>query len=250
MPRFLFFTAVLAVGLSASACANLGVILAPQVSGGTGLGGPLDQETVVQGLREALRVGSQRSIDRVGTLDGFLANELLRIALPEQLETMGRVLRQIGLRRQVEELEVAMNRAAEQAVGEAREVLWDEIRAINFTGAMTILRGGPTAATDYFQQRTETELSDRFHPIVVAKMESVGLSRLYADLAGRYNALPLTTKPAVDLEDYVTERALAGLFTVLGEEEARIRAEPLARTTELLRRVFSQATQPSGTNSR
>ena len=134
-----------------------------------------------------------------------------------------------------------MNRAAEEAVGEAREALWDEIRAMSFADAMGILEGGPSAATDYFEDRTRSELESRFRPIVAAKMETVGLSRLYADLAQRYNALPLTTRPAIDLEEYVTGKALDGLFTALREEEARIRAEPLARTTDLLRRVFAHA---------
>lgn len=227
---------VVSLALSISACSELSVLLDPQAPGSAATA--LNRQTVVDGLREALRIGSERSIDRLGVLDGFLADELLRIALPEQLDSMARVLRQVGLRRQVDELEVTMNRAAEQAVGEARQVLWNEIRALSFADAMAILRGGSTAATDYFRARTSTELTERFHPIVTAKMESVGLSRLYADLAARYNALPLTTEPAVDLEDYVTQRALSGLFTALGEEEARIRADPVARTTTLLRRVF------------
>ncbi len=199
---------------------------------------PLDHDTVIAGLREALRVGAGRAVDRISVIDGFLGNELIRILMPEELASMARALRRIGLGRQVDELEVGMNRAAEKAAGEVREVLWREIRGLTFADAMSILHGGPTAATDYFRERTEIELRGRFRPIVVARMEEVGLSRLYAELAERYNRLPLVKRAAVDLNGYVTEKALAGVFTVLGEEEARIRADPLARTTELLRRVF------------
>lgn len=199
---------------------------------------PLDRDTVVAGLREALRVGAGRAIDRTSAIDGFLGNELIRILMPEELESMARGLRRIGLGGRVDELEVAMNRAAEKAAGEVRETLWREIQSLSFADAMAILRGGPTAATDHFRAQTESELRERFHPIVVARMEEVGLSRLYAELAGHYNRLPLVKRAAIDLDEYVTDRALTGVFTVLGEEEARIRADPLARTTELLRRVF------------
>ncbi len=229
--------ALIGIAIAVPACSSLGLALQTPGSATTG---PLDSETVIAGLKEALRIGSGRAVDRAGVIDGYLANELIRIALPQELSSMARVLRRLGLDRQVDQLEVAMNRAAEEAVGEARDVLWDEIRAIGFSDAMAILRGGPSAATDYFEERTRVELEARFQTIVVVKMESVGLSRLYADLAERYNALPLTTRPAVDLDDYVTERTLDGLFSVLGEEEARIRADPVARTTELLRRVFRQ----------
>ena len=151
---------------------------------------------------------------------------------------MGRTLRRLGLGRQVDELEVAMNRAAEEAAGEAREVLVRAVTSLTFDDAMRILDGGSTAATDFLRARTGEEIRSRFHPIVVAKMDQVGLSRLYRQLAAEYNRLPLVSRPAVDLDDYVTDEALDGLFTVLGEEEKRIREDPLARTTELLRRVF------------
>lgn len=219
-------------------CAELGLQIPTTVPSNSS-SGALDRATVVAGLKEALEIGTQRAINRTGTLDGFLANELIRVALPQELDTMARTLRKIGLSRQVDEMEIGMNRAAEQAVGEARDVLWQEIRRLTIADAWGILRGGPTAATDYFHERTSDEIRSRFQPIVVDKMNEVGLSRLYGDLAGRYNELPFVSKPAIDLNDYVTEQALSGLFTVLGEEEAHIREDPVARATDLLRRVFS-----------
>lgn len=199
---------------------------------------PLDRQTVVAGLREALEVGADRTIERTALIDGFLANELIRIAIPDELEAMTRTLRKLGLGRQVDELEVTMNRAAEEAAGEAREVLWHEIRSLGFPDALAILDGGDTAATDLLRDRTTDEIRERFGPIVVEKMEAVGLARLYSELAGRYNRLPFVSQPTIDLHGYVTDQALAGLFTVLGEEETKIRKDPVARTTALLERVF------------
>ncbi len=200
----------------------------------------LDEETVARGLREALSIGTERAVERTSRIDGFLANELIRIHLPEELEDMANALRRIGFRRQVDELEVAMNRAAEKAAGEARVIFVDAITGMSIADAFGILRGNDTAATDYLRERTTDRLRQRFQPIVRDKMGDVGLYRSYNQLAEAYNALPFTRKPAVLLDDYLTEEALEGLFTTLGEEERRIREDPIARTTELLRKVFSR----------
>lgn len=204
----------------------------------TGAEGPLDEATVDRGLREALRLGTRRAIDRTSAFDGFLANELIRIYLPEDLQRMADTLRQIGFRRQVDQLEVTMNRAAERASGEAVDVFVDAITAMSLTDVFGILRGDETAATDYLYSRTHDSLRGRFEPIVETKMSEVGLYQQYNNLAATYNALPLGQKPAVDLTDYITQEALDGLFEILGEEEQRIREDPIARTSELLRKVF------------
>ncbi len=236
-PRILVLAAVLTLG----ACAELDPALIEAVLGGATQGEPLDEATVARGLREALRVGSGRATRRVGRLDGFLANELIRIRLPEDLQKMADALRKIGFRRQVDELEVAMNRAAEEAAGEALDVFVAAIDDMTIADAFGILRGGDTAATDYLKGRTSENLRQRFEPIIASKMEKVGLYRTYGALADTYNNLPFARRPAVDLESYLTERALDGLFTTLAEEETRIRKDPVARTTELLRKVFSRA---------
>lgn len=222
--------------LAVAGCAAIGPIALP------GGGGSLDASTVAAGLREALSVGSGRAVDRLAAVDGYLADELLRVTLPDELESMAAALRAIGLDRQVDELEVAMNRAAEQAAGEAREVLGSAIRQLSIPDAFAILRGGPTAATDHLERTERSELESRFAPIVARRLDEVGLARIYDRLAERYNALPFVSTPAVDLDAHVTGRALDGLFTALGQEEARIREDPVARTTELLRRVFREAT--------
>jgi hypothetical protein len=199
----------------------------------------LEHETVIAGLRQALEIGSDRAVQRTAVIDGFLANQLIRIVIPDELETMTKTLRKLGLGSQVDDLEVSMNRAAEEATGEAREILWQEIRKLSFPDAMAILNGGTTAATDLLEERTSDEIRSKFQPVVIKKMEEVGLARLYDELAQRYNRLPFVSQATVDLNSYVTSRALEGLFTVLGQEEKRIREDPLARTTEILKRVFS-----------
>lgn len=232
---------VLSILLLSIGCASIdleGVLRDPGSSGGTA---PLDRETVASGLRDALRVGSGRAVDRTSRVDGFLANELIRITIPEELRSMTDALRRLGLSRQVDQLEVQLNRAAEAAASEAREVFWSEIREITFPDAWAILRGGQTAATDFLERRTRPTIESRFRPIVAEKIDEVGLGRTYGDLARRYNALPFVTRPALDLDDYVTTEAVDGLFEVLAEEERKIREDPLARTTELLRRVFGRS---------
>ena len=209
----------------------------------SGTSGVLDEATVIAGLRDALRVGTDRAVSATSHPGGFLANELIRIHTPESLATMTRTLRTVGFGRQVDELEISMNRAAEQAAGEAASVFWNGIRRMSVRDAWGILEGGNTAATDYFRRTTSDDLRARFAPIVEQKMSAVGLVQLYDDLVARYRAIPLAAlggQPP-DLRAHVTDGALEGLFTVLGQEEAKIRQDPGARSTELLRRVFGQA---------
>jgi hypothetical protein len=200
--------------------------------------GPLDEKTVGAGLKEALRIGTERTVTSTSKLDGFLGNALIRIVMPEQFEGAANTLRSVGFGKKVDEFEVGMNRAAERAAGEAKNVFWSAITQMTLADAFGILNGGETAATEYFRSRTENSLRERFRPIVKSKMSEVGLYQLYNELTNHYNNLPLVTAPALDLDEYITENALNGLFAVLAQEEQRIRKDPLARTTDLLRRVF------------
>jgi hypothetical protein len=227
----------LAVGWGA-ACAGDGLEGVLRQAGIALPAGELDEGTIARGLRQALEVGTRRAVSRTAVEDGFLGNQRIRIPVPESLEPMASALRRFGLGAQVDELEVAMNRAAERAAGEAADVLLAAVRSMTLADARQILEGGDTAATEYFRRTTRAELRTRFEPIVAEKMQAVGLARLYDGLVARYEALPIPKQPAPDLQEYVTDRALDGLFTSLAEEEQRIRADPAARTTELLRRVF------------
>jgi hypothetical protein len=200
--------------------------------------GELTVETVTAGLKEALRVGTENAVEELSAEGGYLRNPDLRIGLPEKLQEVADTLRRIGLGGQVDALEQKMNAAAEEAAGQALPIFWDSIKAMTIEDAMGILRGGPTAATDYFRQTTYQPLKAEYEPVVEKRMEQLGLVRLYNDLLTRYEALPLVPQVDVKLEDYVTDRALDGLYATVAEEEQRIRENPAARTTELLRTVF------------
>jgi hypothetical protein len=199
---------------------------------------PSGEDRIVAGLKQALEIGTERAVGRTSKPDGFLGNPAIRIGLPDSLETMAAGLRAVGLGARIDELEVAMNRAAEEAASEATDVFWQGIRQMSFSDARSILGGGETAATDYFKRTTRQPLLERFEPIVAARVRSVGLGRSYSALVDRYAALPFTSKPDLNLERYVTNEALDGLFSVLGEEERRIRKDPAARSTALLKEVF------------
>jgi hypothetical protein len=234
---------VLAAVLAAAGCAELGITPddAVAVLGGiTGQGGAgtLDEATVASGLREALQVGSRRAVDRTSVADGFWSDVRIRIPVPERAAQVASSLRSVGLGPQVDAFERSMNRAAERASAEAASVFIDAILRLTIPDAIGILRGQDDAATQYLRRTAGAELTRRFTPIVDAKMREVGVTRLYADLIDQLRAFPLVQRPELDLTDYVTSRAVDGLFVVVADEEARIREDPAARTTELLRRVF------------
>ncbi len=205
------------------------------------IGAPLDEATVARGLREALEVGTERTARTLSEPGGFGADPVLRLRLPGELDTLANTLRRVGFSSQVDELEEAMNRAAERAAAESVPVFASAIAEMTIADAFEILNGPDDAATVYFRERTESALAARFEPVVSDAMRRVGLYEAYRTLVARYEAIPLTKPPALDLEDYVTDRTLAGLFGELALEEARIRRDPAARSTVLLRRVFGAA---------
>ena len=211
----------------------LGEILAAGSSSGR-----LGEDTIIAGLREALRTGSQRAVRRSAQRDGFLGNPDIRIGLPESTRSMTKALRTVGFAAQLDEFEVAMNRAAERAAADAFDVFADAVRAMSFSDAREILNGSESAASDYFRGATEPELRARFQPIVAEQMGRLGLVKSYDRLVRRYRKLPFAGAPRLNLHGYVTEKALDGLFTLLAEEERKIRTDPAARSSEILVRVF------------
>ena len=190
------------------------------------------------GVREALRIGAERGVARTARPGGFLENPVVRIALPPELRDIGKALRAVGFNGTVDEIETTMNRAAEQASGEAADLLVTAVRNLTIRDAQAIVDGPDDAATRYFRASSEDALRARFEPIVEVAMKRVGLYRAYDELRDRHQLLSLFGDPTVDLNRYVTDQTLEGLFTVLSEEEQRIRTDPAARTTELLRDVF------------
>lgn len=201
---------------------------------------PLDEATVASGLREALSVGASRAVERLAERDAIWSDPRLRIPLPDEMQRVASTLRRLGLDRQVDELERAVNRAAERSAAEALDVFRDAIAGLTIEDAFAILRGGETAATDLLRSRTETRLVDRMRPIVHETVSAVGLARAWQDLRERIERLPLVEPPGDDLEAWVATQTVDRLFGQLALEEARIRRDPVARTTELLRRVFGR----------
>jgi hypothetical protein len=173
-----------------------------------------------------------------GRRDGYFRNEAIKILLPEQLRTLDRALRGVGLGAQVDELVLGMNRAAERAAPQAKQIFWDAIGAMTIDDARKILNGPDTAATEYFKTKTSDALGAAFRPIVETSMREVGVTRQYTELYRRAQAIPFLNVESYDLDRYVVTRALDGLFHVVGEEEKKIRTNPAARVTELLRDVF------------
>lgn len=222
---------------AAPASAQLGRILR-----GLGLGRPggLNDAKIASGLKEALQIGTQNAVNLTGRLDGYFRNEVIKILMPEKLQTLEKGLRLVGYGPRVDEFVLSMNRAAERAAPRAKAIFWDAIGEMSFEDARKILNGGDTAATDYFQDKTTDRLAAAFRPVVDKVMNEVGVTRRYKELIGRYEAIPFVTSERFDIDQYVVTKALGGLFYVVGEEERKIRTNPTARVTDLLQEVFAK----------
>ncbi|BBA69733.1 DUF4197 domain-containing protein [Geobacter sulfurreducens] len=204
-------------------------------------GSALDDATVVKGLKEALATGTERAVNAVAKPDGYFGNQLVKILLPEKIRTAADVLGTLGYRKQVDEFILSMNRAAEKAAPKAAGLFGDAVRQMTFDDAKKILNGGDRAATTFLEGKTRSKLFEEFKPVIAKSMSEVGTTRAYQEMIGKYEALPLAALAggtSLDLDTYVTDKALDGLFTMLGEEEKKIRTNPAARTTELLKTVF------------
>ena len=200
--------------------------------------GQLTNDKVIAGLKEALRVGTGRAVSETGRPDGFLKNAAIKILLPPKLRSTGKTLRMVGLGSQVDALEVGMNRAAEQATPQAEQIFLHAIMRMTFSDARGILTGGATAATDYFRKQSSDELTKAFAPIVHQAMENVGVVREYNKVMRNPLAASLAGDKDFSLDDYVVGKTVDGLFYMLGEEEKKIRKDPAAQTTAILREVF------------
>lgn len=200
---------------------------------------PLDNQTIVAGLKQALEIGTSNSVNQTSQEGGYFNNPLIKIALPQELEKPAKTLRKFGLGSYVDSFEKQMNRAAESASKEAKQVFYNSIRQMTISDAVSILRGPDNAATSYFRRVNESQLRNKFAPIVNQSMQKVGFYQDYRNLLKTYDALPLTDKPNLDIEQHILDKSLDGLFLLVAEEEKKIRDNPAARVTELLRRVFA-----------
>ncbi len=191
-----------------------------------------------QGLKAALERGATYAVDRLGRPGGFLENPAVRIPLPGFLNDAAGALRMMGMGQRLDELVTSMNRAAEAAVPMARDLLVSTIQSMSVGDAKAVLTGGDTAATDYFAKATRAQLFGRFLPVAAHATENVGAAALYNQIAGKVSSFGLVKAEDAKLENYVANRALDGLYLMIGEEEKKIRANPLAAGSELLRKVF------------
>jgi Protein of unknown function (DUF4197) len=198
----------------------------------------LTQREALAGLRAALERGSTAAVAKLGRADGFLGDPQVKIPLPESLERAEKLARRLGFSDEVDELVVAMNRAAEAAVPEARKLLVDSVKKMTVQDAKGILTGGDTAGTAYFKRAANTQLHDRFLPIVRTATDKVGVAQRYREFAQPAAAFGLIKTEHADLDEYVTQKALDGLYFMLGEEEKKIRKDPVGTGSAILRRVF------------
>lgn len=200
----------------------------------------LSTDKITAGLKEALSVSTGKAVELTGRPDGFLKNEAIKILLPDKLRSVGKGMRLVGLGSQVDELEVGMNRAAEQATPQAKKIFLNALTKMTFSDARKILSGGDTAATDYFKRESSAPLATAFAPIVHQAMENVGVARQYDKVMENPMAASLAGEN-MNLDNYVVGKTLDGLFYMLGEEEKKIRKDPAAQTTALLKEVFGKA---------
>lgn len=216
-------------------------------------GGNLSQEQVVAGLKEALGKGVERAVASLGKTNGFLTNVNVRIPMPGKLQKVETVLRTAGQSQLADDFVGSMNHAAEQAVPVAASVFADALKQMSIADAKAILSGTNDAATQYFRRTTQTNLQAKFYPIVQKATDQVGVTAQYKSMMGKFTALDTvsslfgskssTKLSPGDIDTYVTDKAMDGLFTMVAEEEKNIRANPLARTTDLLQQVFASATK-------
>jgi hypothetical protein len=198
----------------------------------------ITQREAVAGLKAALERGSQQAVASLGRADGYLGNPMVKIPLPQSLVRAEKLMRRVGAGRYADEVIVAMNRAAEAAVPEARQILVGAVKQMSVQDAKGILTGGDTAGTDYFRHTTHSELHKRFLPIVKRATAKVRLAQKYNQYAGRGVALGVVGDEHADLDEYVTQKALDGLYLMVAEEEKKIRNDPVGTGKSILKKVF------------
>lgn len=201
----------------------------------------LSADEIAKGLKEALSSGASKGSDQASKLDGFFGNTKLKIPFPPDIKNVEQKLRSIGLGAKVDEFILSLNRAAEDAAKEAKPILVNAITGMTVQDAYSILKGQNDAATVYLKGNTSSALTSAFSPIVKSSLDKVSATKYYKELITRYNKIPMVKKVNPNLDEYATQKAIDGLFILVAEEEANIRANPLARTSDLLKKVFNQS---------
>ncbi len=200
----------------------------------------LDKDTVAAGLKEALSIGSQNAVKAGSQPDGYFKNPAIKIPLPEKIQKVEKPLRKFGLSKQVDEFILTMNRAAEKAAPVAKDIFVGAVKEMTILDAINILKGGDTAATDYMRSKTYDKLYGAFKPTVAKAVQEVGVTRAYQGLVDKGKKTRIIKDESLDIDHHVTSKALDGLFYLLGQEEKKIRKDPVARVTDLLKKVFGK----------
>lgn len=239
MRRLLILSLIISV-LGIQGCAgqkiNLGKVL-DGISKAT-QNGSLTNDEVISGLKQALQVGINKGADSASRLNGYFLNPLIKIPFPPEVQKVETALRKVGLGGEVDKFVMALNRGAEEAAKEAKPIFINAILSMNFSDAWAILKGEKNAATMYLKRTTSEQLISAFAPVVEKALQKTQATRYYTDLATTYNRLPFVQKVNPDLKLYATQKAVDGLFILVENEEAKIRENPWARTTDLLKKVF------------
>ncbi len=204
-------------------------------------GGKLSQDEMSAGIKEALLKGVTNGTDQASSLDGFFKNPEIKIPFPKNARKVAKSLKKIGMEKQVDEFVKSLNRSAELAAAEAKPIFMDAVKEMTIQDAVKILDGkDKLGATNYLKRTTADKLSEKIHPLIAQSLESTKSAQLYKDLIKRYNKLPFVKKESANLEDYATQKTLQGLFHLIGKEEIKIRENPGARTSDLLKKVFGK----------
>lgn len=198
----------------------------------------LSRADMVDGLKEALKVGTERVVSQLGQTDGFNADQAIHIPLPSQLQTVKGWLDKVGMGGMMDDLETRLNRAAEQATPQAKQLFWNAIKEMSFDDAKRIYNGPDDAATQYLREKMNAPLTDTLRPIIDKSLSEVGAVKAYESAMGRYQNIPFVPDVKADLTDHTLAKGMDGIFYYLAQEEAAIRKDPVKRTTELLRKVF------------
>lgn len=202
--------------------------------------GEPSQNMLISGFKQALSIGTEKAVQTVSQPDGYFGNQAIKILLPDSMQKVADVLGKLGMQKQVDDLIVSMNRAAEKAAPQAASIFGAAIKDMGIDDAQTIYSGGDTAATEFFKGKTSTQIFSAFKPIIASSMQEVGTTAQFNAIMSKYNAMPFVPKKTIDIEEYVTTKATDGLFTMVGEEEKKIRTNPAARTTDLLKSIFGK----------
>jgi hypothetical protein len=216
---------------------GLFALLVTSATAGAGLDS-ISNGDAVSGLKQALNDGSLAAVAKLGVTNGYFGNPKVKIPLPPSLQKIEGALRLAGMKKQADELVLSMNRAAEAAAPEAKQMLVDAVKKMSVQDAKGILTGGDTAGTEYFKRTTATQLAQRFLPIVKKATDRVGLAQQYNSLAGQGAQLGLIRKDQATIEQYVTQKALDGLYLMIGEQEKAFRQNPVGASSDIVRKVF------------